>query len=131
MGLELPIEHQFDTVTCCACGMVFAAPSNWIGKRREKHDTFYCPAGHNLHFPGKSDAEVLREQLEREKRRHEFTRNELAQTEKRRRAEKGAKTRIKNRIAGGACPCCNRTFENLGRHMATKHPDFATNQEAS
>jgi hypothetical protein len=23
------------------------------------------------------------------------------------------------------CPCCNRTFSNLQRHMAHKHPQFA------
>jgi hypothetical protein len=22
------------------------------------------------------------------------------------------------------CPCCNRSFQNLRRHMATKHPEF-------
>ena len=23
----------------------------------------------------------------------------------------------------GTCPCCNRTFTNLARHMASKHKD--------
>lgn len=34
------------------------------------------------------------------------------------------KTRIKNRVKNGVCPCCNRTFENLARHMQAKHSDF-------
>jgi hypothetical protein len=45
--------------------------------------------------------------------------------ERRRRAEKAAKTKIKNRVAKGVCPCCNRTFQNLADHMKSKHPDYA------
>ena len=40
---------------------------------------------------------------------------------------KGTKTRltnVKKRVANGVCPCCNRTFVNLQRHMHTKHPDY-------
>jgi hypothetical protein len=39
-------------------------------------------------------------------------------------AQKGQKTRIKNRIARGVCPCCNRSFADLGAHMQQKHPHF-------
>jgi hypothetical protein len=31
---------------------------------------------------------------------------------------------MRKRIQSGVCPCCNRTFENLGRHMKSKHPAF-------
>lgn len=31
---------------------------------------------------------------------------------------------MKNRVANGVCPCCNRHFENLERHMKGQHPDF-------
>jgi hypothetical protein len=37
---------------------------------------------------------------------------------------KGVKTRMANRIKHGVCPCCNRTFLNLQRHMTTQHPSF-------
>lgn len=39
-------------------------------------------------------------------------------------AIKGVATRIKRRVSAGVCPCCNRTFQCLARHMATKHPDY-------
>lgn len=39
---------------------------------------------------------------------------------------KGVATRLKNRAAHGVCPCCNRTFQQLARHMSAKHPDFKT-----
>lgn len=32
------------------------------------------------------------------------------------------------RAQGGACPCCNRTFADMARHMKTKHPDFDPNK---
>jgi len=37
---------------------------------------------------------------------------------------KAALTRMTNRIAFGVCPCCHRHFDNLQRHIATKHPEF-------
>lgn len=51
-------------------------------------------------------------------------RAEASRAEHSRRAEKAAKTRIKNRIARGVCPCCKRTFQNLAAHMQTQHPGF-------
>lgn len=32
-------------------------------------------------------------------------------------------TRAKKRAATGTCPCCGRSFVQLRRHMAAKHPD--------
>jgi hypothetical protein len=31
--------------------------------------------------------------------------------------------RIQKRTAAGVCPCCNRTFQQLARHMKTRHPE--------
>lgn len=31
--------------------------------------------------------------------------------------------RLRRRTAAGVCPCCNRSFVQLARHMKTKHPD--------
>lgn len=28
----------------------------------------------------------------------------------------------------GVCPCCNRTFSDLQRHMASKHKGFAAEE---
>lgn len=39
-------------------------------------------------------------------------------------ATKGQLTKTKKRIANGVCPCCNRSFANLERHMAGQHPDY-------
>ncbi len=46
-------------------------------------------------------------------------------TERQLSATRGVVTRIKNRVGHGVCPCCNRTFGDLYRHMSTKHPGYA------
>jgi len=113
------LSVAFERVTCCACGVPFAAPRELLDKRRETHKDFFCPNGHNLHFPGETEAERLKKLLDDEAQRHSRTLARLNTTEQRaRKAERKLK-----RVARGVCPCCNRTFENLARHMATKHPD--------
>jgi len=57
---------------------------------------------------------------------HDQTRADRDHKEAQRRAEKAAKTRIKNRIGNGVCPCCNRTFKDLASHMKCKHPEYAS-----
>lgn len=55
-------------VNCASCGMVFWAPAAWVKARREDHLTFKCPNNHDLWFGGKTEAEKLRDELDREKR---------------------------------------------------------------
>lgn len=89
--------QQPDLVTeiCCSCAVQFAMPREMYERRRRDHQMFYCPAGHAQHYTSKSNEEELRDELEREKRRHEFTRNardvqqrRAEAIERRRRAEK-------------------------------------------
>jgi len=115
-------------VTCCACGMCFSVPSDWEAQRRVKHDTFYCPNGHHLSFPGESRAEKAERELAAAKAQHktalEWERHRRETAEKSAAAHKGKVTEIKNRIHNGVCPCCRRSFQNLQRHMSSEHPDF-------
>lgn len=126
-------------VTTCWCGIKHAVPRSLykhqerqIAAKRLNVMSIFCPLGHKWVQSGKSEAQKLREQLtaseqrmQREQQRHDQTKAELRETENRRRAEKGAKTRIKNRVANGVCPCCKRTFQNLAQHMHQQHPKFA------
>jgi len=55
-----------------------------------------------------------------------------AESERRHRiAIKGQLTKTKNRIANGVCPCCNRSFSNLQRHMSGQHPQFVSQELAA
>ena len=114
----------------CWCGIQHAVPQSLRNEQlRQFHDgrspqMIYCPLGHQHQPAGVTDAERLRRRLLEREAAHDQTKAELRDTEHRRRAEKAAKTRLKNRIVNGVCPCCHRTFANLRRHMVSKHPDY-------
>ena len=122
---------EFHFEVCCACGVEFGLPAHYNKERRQDGKGFYCPNGHTLSY-GEGSHEKLR-------RERDLLRQRLAEKgdviveayEATARAErtastyKGHVTRIKNRVGKGACPCCNRTFQNLARHMNSKHPDYS------
>lgn len=121
---------EFHFEVCCVCGIEFGCPKHYIDKRREDGKGFHCPNGHNLSF-GDGTNEVLRRERDRLKQRLAEKDDAIyeAQDERDRAnrqatAFKGHVTRIKNRVGKGVCPCCNRTFQNLARHMGSQHPDY-------
>jgi hypothetical protein len=127
------VQVKMVALTCCheGCGVVFAVPRWWETKRREDHTSWYCPNGHAQHFPGKSEAEKLRERLRwAEERAAQVARDKQA-LEAQRRAAKGQATRLRRRIANGVCPCCKRSFQDVRRHIATKHPGYAEKEKES
>lgn len=96
--------------------------------------SFYCPYGHQLHFAeGETEEQKLRRERDRLQQRIAQKDDEIADERNRRHlaersttAYKGQITKIKNRVGRGVCPCCKRTFAQLTRHMASKHPGYAT-----
>lgn len=115
---------------CPVCGITYAGPARFFEDKRSTKKSWWCPNGHSLSFT-KSEADELREKLAEEKRNAEFwrSRTNTAQADAdHARAQangyKGALTKVKKRVGNGVCPCCNRSFVDLGRHMATKHPAF-------
>lgn len=128
-------EIKLETTECSACGIIFAMPDYFLNDLRVSGRKFCCPNGHSLWF-GKSEADKLKIELKRAERQaklyeqwyqaeqedHQHTRRRLAATQ-------GVVTKTKKRIANGVCPCCNRHFVNLHRHMETKHPDYSSETE--
>lgn len=128
--LKLTYSRTLYVQECCACSITFAVPEDFDQRRRNDGKTFYCPAGHSQSYT-KSELDRVREKLAREQAARERAQaREIHEHDQRIAAErsasayKGRVTRLKNRAAAGVCPCCNRSFENLRRHMSTKHPDF-------
>jgi hypothetical protein len=125
----------------CTCGLLYAIPEN-LNRSALKHGgpngwQISCPLGHTWHYTGEDD---LSEQLKRASEQLVTERERLAaelaehdQTRAHLRGERIAKTRFKNerdrlkqRGAGGVCPAdgCHRHFENLERHIVSKHPEL-------
>ena len=106
---------------CHSCGVCYAIPERLDTDRRENGGSFYCPNGHGEVYR-ESDVKALEIKLARERQTHDQTSAELRDTKKSLIAQKGQTTKLKNRVSNGVCPCCNRSFVNLQRHMKTKHP---------
>jgi hypothetical protein len=115
----------------CWCGIQHAVPKSSRDEQLRKFNdgknppSIYCPLGHQHSPAGVTDSEKLKRRLQQERAEHDQTKSYLRDAENSRRAQKAAKTRLKNRIANGVCPCCHRTFANLLRHMGEKHPDYS------
>jgi len=122
--LLLSTDVEFVTIECGGCGVSFALTDKYDRARRDDHKTFYCPNGCPRAYNGESKAERLERQLATERARVDQARADAEFQKKRAAGIQGELTKTKKRVAGGACPCCNRTFVNLGRHMAGQHPDY-------
>lgn len=140
MSYTITFTGRLTSEECCGCGIVFAMPGDFMeqcrGNPGPQGKKFYCPNGHAQWYTGKTEAQKLREQLatveqraasrlaqlDQERASHQSTRNQLRST-------KGVVTRTKRRVAHGVCPCCNRTFADVARHMVSKHPDYVKSAE--
>lgn len=117
-------------VETCWCGISHGVPRELVEHQRRQHNAnevqmgIYCPLGHSWIRSGKSETQREREARERAEAREQALRDQLEASERQARAYKGHATRLRNRAAAGVCPCCTRTFQNLQRHMASKHPTF-------
>lgn len=117
-------------LTCCDCFTHFAMDNDLYRRRLEQGGTFYCPNGHGQHFT-ETEVKKLQEQNRNLKKQLDWAessarraRQEVERTKRQKAAIKGQLTKTRKRIANGVCPCCNRTFRNVARHIETKHPDF-------
>jgi hypothetical protein len=125
---ELQFTLTFQVVYCChkECGAPIAIPTPTYNRfKSNPSEYFHCCFGHSQHFAGPTEADKLKRELEQERESKLWWQKKADQHSKTVSAFKGQITRIKNRVKNGVCPCCNRTFQNLMRHMQTQHPDFA------
>jgi hypothetical protein len=115
---------ELEITSCCSCGVRFGVPEIIMGERRQNAGHIYCPNGHRLGW-NESDADRLRKQLNETASKLTAAKCETA-------TERAAKERVEaelkrhqKRTKNGVCPCCHRSFQNLRRHIKTKHPTFA------
>jgi hypothetical protein len=118
--------------TCPVCGIGHAIPEALNTQARRHGQAVYCPLGHSWIY-----TKTVEQDLAEAKRDANYYKNRLSaelearqRTERRLTATRGVVTRTKKRIAAGVCPCCHRTFQQLARHMAGQHPDYAAEDPA-
>lgn len=124
--------------TCGECGITFAVPKEFDEEKQKEGSSgkgWYCPNGHARIYCETKES-ILKRELAREKQRTDQLAAEAKDLRKRKAAversltaTRGVVTRIKNRVKNGVCPCCNRYFANLHRHMTTQHPGFVPDKD--
>ena len=145
MTETLTYTMNLTALTCGTCEIPFAMPADMLSGAKRDGRFFWCPNGHKIHY-AKTENDKLREELASAGKRLANTEQNLNaawatvthEQDQRRAAErsasayKGQATRLRKRSSAGVCPVpdCHRHFENLARHMHTKHPDFAESDRA-
>lgn len=101
----------------CWCGIWHAIPKSLQRQAQRDGITVYCPLGHSWTYQ-ETEADRLRAALATAERQ---AASRLARLDQEQARRKTAERKLK-RVTAGVCPCCNRTFQNLARHMKGQHP---------
>lgn len=128
--LRMHVVNEFTVEECCQCGVAFAMTTYFHERALEERTNFFCPNGHPQRYVGKSEAEMLREQLKAAREGAAFAERQAELERNRTRAVKGHLTRARKRAAAGTCPCCKRTFKALSEHMRKQHPEFVEEHQS-
>lgn len=134
----MPVEKATYVGPCAKCRTpVWLPQALEVAALASRKIIFYCAYGHPQYFP-EGECEVDKMRRERDRARQQVARAEAdaraavasaKQHKQRAAAFKGQVTKLRMRAKAGVCPCCNRQFEDLYRHMTTKHPDMMIEPE--
>src|SRR5262245_22389812 len=118
-------EKPISAGKCCTCGCrVWLTPTHYYAAMEGRSKiTFHCGYGHAQHFTDEDD-EIVKIRRERDRLKQKVAQLDdtiTAQTKQIADLKQASVTMAK-RVAAGVCPCCNRSFVQLQRHMKTKHP---------
>lgn len=117
---------SFRVITCGNCGVPFGLEKSMYERLVNEKTSFYCPNGHCRQFVVESDADKaqrLAGKLDMERTRRQQVEAKLDYAIRARKAVSTRLRKVKQRVGHGVCPCCNRTFKQLARHMEAKHPN--------
>lgn len=112
---------NYSLKTCPICGVHYAVDELVDNYKRsaEKNDKdrgWYCPNGHYLVYT-ESECDKQRRRAERAEQERARLEDELLLSHQR-------EQKLKRRAAAAVCPCCNRSFSNVSRHIRHMHPTF-------
>lgn len=65
----MKVEVELEVKTCPTCGIIHAAPADWLASLRRQHGRgervqWYCPVGHGISFLGEGAGRDLRAENE-------------------------------------------------------------------
>lgn len=124
------VEFTEQWQRCISCGVWFGVDEYFDRQRRQSKQNFYCPNGHGQAYC-ESEADRVRKQLAEKQQELDLQKQNLAMerqlridTETRLEREKSALRKQTRRVNAGVCPHCDRTFQQLARHMQCKHAEI-------
>jgi hypothetical protein len=134
----ITIQTELTVMTCPNCAGSYALSQAFLDEARSKggfKQCWCCPYckgsrgyGQSKHDLEKAELQKQLDQSQKEKQwlteRRDYAQKESDHFRRSRDGLKSQLTKVKKRIGHGTCPCCNRSFEDLRRHMESKHPEF-------
>lgn len=108
---HINVDVELTQISCGSCGGTYAINERYREQCESHARCWHCPyCNKSWGYPGKTAEE-------KEKERHRATlarlNNEIA--------EKAALERKLKKVNLGVCPHCTRSFQNLARHIKSKH----------
>jgi uncharacterized Zn finger protein (UPF0148 family) len=104
-------------INCGKCGGVYAITERYREQKAQAGGYWHCPYCDTSWGFGESENDRLKKEVEAERRRKDEALSRANEAN----AERDRALRKLKRVGRGVCPECNRTFENLARHMNCKH----------
>ncbi len=134
--MQLTVSTELTMLTCPSCGGTFAISSVYYDEARKEgsfKQCWTCPYCKTSRGFGESIHEKEKKQLEEKiaalTSAKQYAEQEAEYFRKSRDGIKGVLAKERKRVGNGVCPCCNRSFKNLMRHMAQKHPDHKNDNQ--
>lgn len=111
------METLIDTVKviidkCISCGTSFGIEEELLLELQKTGRVFYCPNGHSMVY-----SEPFEKQLKNAKEQAKWWKAEAE-------AKAQQLTEAHDNIIKGKCPCCNRKFVSLRKHIEKAHPEY-------
>ncbi len=139
-GTRVAYSSSLKITNCPTCGGTYALSAQFLDERRDDGVGWHCPYCQNSIAYCKSETDRLRQELERQKQSTAYQRREkeryLQHRNTLQRSRNGMKSVLVReqkklaRIRRGVCPCCNRHFKNVQRHMDSQHPLYKARVES-
>lgn len=123
--MSLHLQTEYVPVNCGpadsgGCGLAFAMTRQFYDWTHRTGKGWFCPNGHSRCWRGETTEDQLRAANARNRHLDDQLRAAVRDAED----SRVALLRDRQRFAAGVCPCCNRSFENVRRHMESKHPQY-------
>lgn len=124
MSETFPEFITLEKLHCVECAGVFALTKDFCDRRRQYSGSFHCPYCQHSQGWFETEEKWLRKQLAASQEETRRAKCEImAESQRKVEAQKAADkaNRKLHRVKCGVCPDCNRSFQNLKRHIETKH----------